>query len=290
MFSFPFLYYTLLSLFKYPTAYRHLLKGRIEVAKAIEQRRLRAWRQRKRAKTRVWGYDVFLDVTRPSYVSASIGTMGVWEPMVTALFQHLVKQNHTIIDVGANIGYFSLLSSRLVGPQGRVLAFEPEAHNFSLLQQTITHNAISNILPYPVALSNYNGVGTLYIGAYSGNHSMLNKTQRPIQIRCRTLDNVVSERAINEVDVLKIDVEGVEPQVLEGATTMLEAHAIHHIIMEYNPSAWVTKDGLLKVLDEAYDVYQLVYSPLILQRITYQTLRNATQHCDVFLKKKLPRN
>lgn len=290
MFSFPFLYYALLSLFKYPTAYRHLLQGRVEVAKAIEQRRLREWRQRKRAKTRVWGYDVFLDVTRPSYVSASIGTMGFWEPMVTALFQHLVKKNHTVIDVGANIGYFSLLSSRLVGPQGRVLAFEPEVHNFSLLQQTITHNAISNIVPYPVALSNHNGVGTLYLGAYSGNHSMLNKTQRPIQVRCRTLDSVVAERAISAVDVLKLDVEGAEPQVLDGATTLLETRAIHHIIMEYNPAAWVTKEGLLNALYEAYEVYHLVYSPRLLQRITYPTLRNATQHCDVYLKKKLPRS
>jgi hypothetical protein len=88
------------------------------------------------------------------------------------------------------------------------------------------------------------------------------------------------------VDVVKLDVEGAEPQVLEGATSLLETRSLNRIILEYNTTSWVTKDGLLRALYATCDMYRFIYSPFLLKRIADHTLRTATYPFDVFLTRK----
>jgi FkbM family methyltransferase len=152
--------------------------------------------------------------------------MHSYEPAKHALIRRRLRPGMTFVDVGANKGDFTLLAARLVGNSGRVISIEPEPDNRSVLQRSIALNGYSNITVMPLALSDRDGTANLQIGSTSGSHTLSPEFDglRSLSVPTRTLDAVVAEQRLASVDMLKIDVQGLELPVLRGAAETLRAN------------------------------------------------------------------
>jgi len=145
-----------------------------------------------------------------------------YEPSKCQALKEFLRAGETFIDVGCNKGDFSLLASRLVGPQGRVLAFEPHPENCRWIRKSIAKNDYRNIDLYEFALSDANGATQLHLGEKSGTHTLragrLQREKGTLEIKTRRLDDLLQEiRFHRSIKAMKIDVEGAELDVLKGA-------------------------------------------------------------------------
>lgn len=143
------------------------------------------------------------------------------------------------VDVGANIGKYSILVGKELISKGKVIAFEPMPGNFEILRKNIRLNNLKNIIPLQIALGNKEKETEFYIdaeGIGGGGHSLIKKTENKILVKVMKLDNILSDLKIKKIDLIKIDVEGAEADVLLGAIkTLKKDHP--KIIFE----AWDTK-------------------------------------------------
>ena len=152
--------------------------------------------------------------------------MGSYEPAKHALIRRHLRPGMTFIDVGANKGDFTLLAARLAGNSGKVISIEPEPENHSMLQRSIALNHYDNIRAMQLALSDSDGNASLRIGATSGAHTLSPEFSgsRAVEVPTRTLDGIVAEQRPASVDMIKIDVQGLELAVLRGAAETLRAN------------------------------------------------------------------
>lgn len=149
-----------------------------------------------------------------------------FEPVEVSLVEKFVRPGGVFIDVGANLGFYSLWASRLIGANGMVHAFEPASNSFKLLQSNIRRNKMTNIVANKVALSDREGEGELYVNRESGLSS-LGETERGLivgieNVQCISLDYYLAQVENQQADFLKIDVEGFEGHVLKGAKELLK--------------------------------------------------------------------
>jgi len=128
-----------------------------------------------------------------------------------------------VLDVGAQIGLFTLRAARRVGTQGRVIALEPEASNHALLLRNVALNRLRNVTVLRKAASSASGVRTLFLSPVNpGIHSLsLRVGDLGVEVETLTLDRVAKEAGLRELDLLKVDVEGEELEVLKGAAELL---------------------------------------------------------------------
>src|SRR6202790_1051822 len=165
----------------------------------------------------------------------------IHEPNLTKLLLNRFANSaeNNFIDVGANIGYFSCLMSKLAGPSGKVLAIEPEPQNLKLLEQNIQLNRLTNMLVHPYDLGASEGSAMLgfYKPSNRGRHSLLDRDAKSqIKVPVRTLDDIVRNSGTNVTSwsLVKIDVEGYESSVIDGATETLPR--IETLVMEFSPA------------------------------------------------------
>ena len=169
--------------------------------------------------------------------------MGVFEPFETELFARCIRDSMTVVDVGANVGYYSLLAARRVGNGGRVFAIEANPAVYSMLLQNIAVNDYHEIIPVNRCVSNLSGEARFRIDrAVAGESGMLPRyeaeRQDTITVDTGTLDDLLPDGA---ADVLKIDIEGAEGLALMGASRLLR-NCRPQIFMEFVP-ALLTKMG-----------------------------------------------
>ena len=165
-----------------------------------------------------YGFDISLD-PEDLGISPSIGVLGWYELRTTELFLQLLQKGFTVIDVGANVGFFTLLAAKLVEKEGTVLAFEPEPTSFSLLSGSVLRNNFSNVKLSQKCVSDIDGRRTLYLSStrHRGMHSIIRDSGgTSVTVPSTRLDTEVSRLGIDHVDLLKIDVEGAELEVLKG--------------------------------------------------------------------------
>jgi FkbM family methyltransferase len=154
---------------------------------------------------------------------------GTYESEVCNLLQKLVRSGWVVADVGAHIGYYTLLLARLVGPSGRVYAFEPFPSNFRVLEENIALNSYRNIVAEPQAAGRT--PDTLYLRLphnESGNvdsrvlpsQAALTRESTDIAVEVIALDDYFATRG-EYLDLIKIDVEGAENEVLAGMERIL---------------------------------------------------------------------
>ncbi len=172
------------------------------------------------------------------FVSDQIVKHGIWEPCETNLFCQLIQSGDTVLDIGANIGYYTSIASRLVGPGGKVYAFEPESRNFEILEWNVENSDIRNTVCINQAVANYVGETTLYLSPENlGHHSFLdsinfNETQA---VTVSSTEEYFLENS-GKIDLIKIDVEGAEQAVLDGMQETLRRNRVHiKLIMEFWP-------------------------------------------------------
>lgn len=148
--------------------------------------------------------------------------IGYYEYQKTKLFKKIVKPGMTILDIGTNKGYFTLLSAKKMDDEGKILSFEPHPENCYWIKKSISANGYKSIKLFQIALFNKNGEVRLFEGSKSGHHSLVrNKDLGSITVQMKKLDDVLAEQKISKVDLIKIDVEGAENQVLGGANKLL---------------------------------------------------------------------
>jgi FkbM family methyltransferase len=180
-------------------------------------------------------FHLLLDESHDVWIAPSIRDNRQWEPSETALFQRVIARGDQVVDVGAHVGYFTVLFSRLTGADGNVVAFEPEPDNNRLLRANLLLNDCRNAVAEALALSDKEGDAALFLSADNGGDHRLHAApgRRRRDIRTTTLDAHLSGRA---VDFIKIDTQGAEPLVLEGMHATIERSREQlGVLMEYAP-------------------------------------------------------
>jgi FkbM family methyltransferase len=161
-----------------------------------------------------------------------------YEKPVEAGLQKLLNADSVFIDIGANVGYFSLYASRLA-PQGKVIAFEPVSHLFDALQKNIEVNGIKNIQAVKVAIGERNEEREIYLSA-ADNTGMSsfgkpeNYSGKKELVKIFSFDAWFAASALTKVDLIKIDAEGFELAVLKGMKQTITRFK-PHIVTEVNP-------------------------------------------------------
>jgi FkbM family methyltransferase len=193
---------------------------------------------KREVRTEFRGHALHLDLADQT-VARSLVTTGAWERYETQVFAKAVRQDMVVVDIGANIGQYTLEAARRVGTNGTVFAFEPEPHNFELLCRNITANGYRNVVPVRKALSNRCGTLRLAIDAdnLGGHHfAGLSETDQVIDVETTSLDAFLRENP-TKIELIKIDAEGAELSILEGMSGALTANPDLIIFTEYMPRA-----------------------------------------------------
>jgi FkbM family methyltransferase len=180
-----------------------------------------------------WG-SLFIDAA-DEVIRPAIGDHGVWEPGETALLLDWLAPGMTFIDVGAHVGYYTLLAARRVSPGGLVLAFEPSPRNYELLLANVWRNALNNVVCFPWAVSDHNGFVDLFLDERNtGDNRLFQDDRGPgLRVRAVALDALPSVRP--PIDVVKIDVQGAEEAVIEGMKHLLSRSPQARVTLEYWP-------------------------------------------------------
>ena len=195
----------------------------------------------------------------------SVGmVIDVFEEETTRLFERLVKPGMVVIDIGAHVGYYTLISARQAGPDGRVYAFEPDPDNHATLLRNIELNGYDNVVAARKAVSDRVGDAQLYLSAtVSGNHSIYHHSQSQrgsIPVETTTVDAMLEELDWPQVDLVKIDVEGGEVAVLDGMIQLLEKSNALNLIIEFMPSLLHSAEvAPAKFLDKLASLFPKVY-------------------------------
>jgi FkbM family methyltransferase len=160
------------------------------------------------------------------------------ESREVALLRSLIRPGMVIADVGANTGFYTIEMAACVGPQGRVLAFEPDPFIFNLLQARVRNTRWSNAEVHQLALGDANGRATLYSSAYNRADNRLAASHvephvETTEVQVRRLDEFLASHGSPSIDALKIDVQGSEAQVLSGAGKTLSG--VQWIWVEFSP-------------------------------------------------------
>lgn len=147
-------------------------------------------------------------------------------PDLNAILRH-VRKDSVVVDVGANVGYFTMSMAKAVGPKGQVWAVEPSPENIVRLRQNMELNSLTNIILIEAALSDNDGSAALNMatdGAWNSLHPVYDPRRdahRTIQVTTRTMDSLWRENGSPKVSAIKIDVDGHQFEVLRGASDLL---------------------------------------------------------------------
>ncbi|MEO0076614.1 MAG: FkbM family methyltransferase [candidate division WOR-3 bacterium] len=163
---------------------------------------------------------------------------GIYEPLVTNFFLKEVKPGNIIIDVGAHIGYYTLIFAKLAGQSGEVYAFEPDPTNFAILKKNVLINGYKNVILSNKAVSNISGRIKLYVyHDHPAWHKIYdtNDSNGYIEIESVRLDDFFKNYN-KKVDFIKMDIEGAEWLAVSGMLEFLKNQDKVKIITEYNPS------------------------------------------------------
>jgi FkbM family methyltransferase len=174
--------------------------------------------------------------------------LGQYEKQKFRLMRAYLKPGMTFVDVGANLGDYTFVASRLVRG-GKVVAFEPDPSNYSWLSKSIERNRVANVDLRQEALSDRRGQATLFLGEVSGWHTLkpgqLSGERGAVTVRTTRLDDLVLDR----IDLVKIDVEGAEFEVLQGAKEQLRRHR-PIVLVDLHPTKGADIPGVLRTLRE----------------------------------------
>lgn len=170
--------------------------------------------------------------------SMGLSVSGVYEPLETKTVQQVVNQGDCVIDIGANIGYYTLLFAKLVGPMGRVFAFEPDPNSFALLRKNIDVNGADHVSAFPFAVSYDRSTQVLYKDKFGNlDHRLTNPGHEVQEVSVETisLDEVIPGKMDGPVNFIKMDIQGSEGFALEGMKQLLTSNEGILILTEFWP-------------------------------------------------------
>jgi len=169
----------------------------------------------------------------------------IYEEYETEVVKKIIKKGDIVLDLGANIGYYTLIFAKLVGDKGKVFAFEPEPNNFNLLKKNVEVNGYQNIVLIPKAVSSKTEKHKLYIfDEDTGSHTIIEteKNQKYIEIDSVCLDDYFV-KFDGKINFIKMDIEGYEGEAIKGMTSLLQKSDRIGILMEFAPYL-IEKSGM----------------------------------------------
>jgi FkbM family methyltransferase len=170
------------------------------------------------------------------------------------LIKSYVNAGDQIMDIGANVGAYSVWMTKFVNPPGMLHSFEPDEENFKKLQINISINNIGDrVQANKCALSDKDGILHFTTGLDRENHISDGKEENIVSVNSRMLDTYFEENAISKVTYMKIDVEGFEYMVLKGARKILSGKGIEILQLEINhtvQNVGLSAEDLLRLLKE----------------------------------------
>jgi FkbM family methyltransferase len=166
-------------------------------------------------------------------IGARIALRRAYEPHVARIFDDLLRPGMRVLDIGANIGYYTMLAAARVGPGGRVSAFEPDPANAALLARSAAANGFANIDLFNCAASAANGVAELALDDSNGR-LVDPGTPGARRVQAVALDTLLGPR--HPVELIKMDIEGAEGLALAGMEQLLRARR-PTLVCEFSPPA-----------------------------------------------------
>lgn len=212
------------------------------------------------------------------------GAGRLYESETSNFLGSILEPGDTVIDIGAHVGYFTMLASALVGPAGRVFAFEPERVNYAQLLEHVVINRATNVVPLHMAVGAVPSVADFFVNADNdGGHALWEVGRHPFNERTRatgetrkvfvtSLDTFFGERDIRGLKAIKIDAEGAEFAILVGAANLLARQHVPFIIAEVNrfglESMGVSENHLRNLMSErGYETWLFQPGQTFLQRL-----------------------
>jgi FkbM family methyltransferase len=165
-------------------------------------------------------------------VGARIAVKRSYEPHVTAALRPLLTPDAVVIDIGANIGYYTLLASSRIGQHGKVIAFEPGSENCALLRMSLQANGFANVTMHPYAVADFTGVVGFGMDDSNGRISQDDPARSTYQVQAVDLDSFLREE--QRLDIIKMDIEGAEGRALRGMQHLIQRHR-PIIFTEFSP-------------------------------------------------------
>jgi FkbM family methyltransferase len=179
-------------------------------------------------------------------VGAGIAVRRGYEKHISKIMRPLLKPGKVLVDIGANIGYYTMLAASQVGCDGKVIAFEPSSDNCALLRMSFQANGFDNVKLYPYAVADIEGVVGFDIYDSNGRISQGDASACTYQVRAVTLDTCLKDEP--RIDIVKMDIEGAEGRALRGMHQLIQRH--HPILFtEFSPHDLEAVSGI------APDVY-----------------------------------
>ncbi len=205
-----------------------------------------------------------MELVLNEYVQSQLYLFGTFEPATVKVLKRLVKSGDTVLDIGANVGYLSLVLAKCVGNSGKVFSFEPDAKNFALLKRNLELNADCNIEPIATAVSDSHQPIRLYHAKFdfnAGAHSMLPSEKHStdfIEISATTIDDFAKSHELKKIDVIKIDIEGAEMKAFNSMSETLRQSrpvVVCELCEEHQVRAGYTTQAVKKWMAETFDMH-----------------------------------
>jgi FkbM family methyltransferase len=187
---------------------------------------------------------------------------GSYEVFEVGLFKESLATGMVVVDVGANVGYYTLIAARIVGEQGRVFGFEPDPRTLAALRANVAANRLRNVTVIGKAASDREGECEMYLDSSANRSSLyrsasLDRVMRRDLIETTTVDNVLGGLA---ADVVKMDIEGAEPAALRGMRRSLKPETV--LFLEFAPpvlaSAGTDADEFRRLLLDEFASVEMI--------------------------------
>tara|TARA_B100001093_G_scaffold429299_1_gene424461 strand:+ start:6773 stop:8308 length:1536 start_codon:yes stop_codon:yes gene_type:complete len=202
---------------------------------------------------------------KDDYISNSLVNFGTWEPNITSIFYNIIEKNgtnNTIIDIGCNIGYYSLICAKHKNVSN-VYSVDGNSKNITMMSLSCKRNELFNVNLFNKCICDkvtyYKETNKEFVESIGNIGGMSFEESNNIDgIISTTIDNLIDENKINNVLIMKIDIEGGELKALKGAVKTLNTNIVKNIIIEVTPK--FNNDGgkILNILKEAnYIIYNI---------------------------------
>ena len=187
-------------------------------------------------KVKIGKYFLYLNPNDP-VVSGAI-FFNVYEKSESKFIKSSCFEGMNILDIGANIGYYTALFSQLAGVNGTVIAVEPDEESYKYLTKSVNSFNYKNVFSFRLAASDNRQKLPLYISKDNRGDNRLystNKKRNSIIVECLTVDELLKNNKIENLDLIKIDVQGYEPKVLKGMRNIVKSSKKLIILSEFWP-------------------------------------------------------
>lgn len=226
-------------------------------------------------------------------VSAHLIVHGFWEAGVQVVVQSLVRPGARVIDVGANVGYYTLLLAQAVGPEGTLVALEPNARMVGLVQRSLAFNGYGWVRLLPAAAADRSGTLSFMTSrrwGASGHtlvpESFIGDDGEITEVKAVRLDDL----GLDSVDLIRIDAEGSEPLVLRGATRLLQNPDIV-VCMEWSVVQMRSRVSVPEFIDWLIGLgfrFWKIEPNATLSPMSIESLMGL-DHCDVVMSRSMPK-